>query len=39
VTELFLVYLFADSNKRLQFWKGTGLLMKEMEWYKEKEAV
>lgn len=32
VTKLFLVYLFADSNERLQFWKGTGLLMKEVSW-------
>jgi hypothetical protein len=31
--------LFADSNKGLQFLKGSGLLMKKMKWYKEKEAV
>jgi len=39
VTKLFLACFFADSNKRLQFWEGTGLLMKEMMWYMEKDVV
>jgi hypothetical protein len=34
-----LAYLFADDDKGLQFLEGTGLLMKEMKWCKEKVTM